>query len=150
MIKGCFFSALFLLVTLLSFATVTGQERRPADRPSVDDQRLSGKADSFGQVNKPGFAGGAGTTQETYDPFNVYPGIYNADRLYMKNPASTQWRGSVKPAFIKEVMCAEATRTLYLQGWWLGHINRDGSCGSVAEPLVWATGNFLNFAAGSN
>lgn len=106
-------------------ARPSSRQATPNDRPVLDETPVA--------------PGGS------YDAFTIYPGIYETDRLYVKNPDATHWRGSLKPAYIKEVTCAETAKLFYLKGWWLGHLNRDGSCGPTAEPLEWATGNLLNF-----
>ena len=82
-----------------------------------------------------------------YNPEVVYPGIYEAKRLYYKGHESDVWKGMLKPAFLKDVTCTDAKKALSISGSWNGHLNKNGSCGTKAEPTDWAVGNYLNFQA---
>lgn len=82
-----------------------------------------------------------------YNPEVAYPGVYEANRLYYKGHGSDLWKGMSKPAFLKDVTCTDAKRTLSISGSWNGHLNKNGSCGTKAEPTERAVGNYLNFQA---
>ena|SRR3990167_5192906 len=80
-----------------------------------------------------------------YNPEVAYPVVYEAKRLYYKGHGSDVWKGISKPAFLKDVTCTDAKKTLSISGSWNGHLNKNGSCGAKAEPTDWAIGNYLNF-----
>ena len=80
-----------------------------------------------------------------YNPDVAYPGIYESKRLYYKAPGSDLWKGMLKPAFLKDVTCTDAKRTLSISGLWKGALNKNGSCGIAEGPTEWAVGNYLNF-----
>ena len=93
---------------------------------------------------------GKGISEEDkilYNPEVAYPGIYEANRLYYKGHGSTLWKGMLKPAFLKDVTCTDAKRTLSISGLWKGYLNKNGSCGIAEGPTEWAIGNYLNFQA---
>lgn len=80
-----------------------------------------------------------------YNPDVAYPGIYEGKRLYYNAHGSDLWKGMLKPAFLKDVTCADAKRTLSISGLWRGALNKNGSCGIAEGPTEWAVGNYLNF-----
>lgn len=139
-----FFAAFTVFAAFILPSAVPAGQARPSANQPVPEGQPSGQRPADTD-SRPAVNDGPTAPSEAYDPFKIYPGIYETDRLYIKNPDATQWRSSLKPAFIKEVTCAETVKLFYLKGWWLGHLNRDGSCGATAEPLEWATGNLLNF-----
>lgn len=89
-------------------------------------------------------------TSDQYDPAVKYEGIYKSDQLYRRNPDSGGWVGSAHPSHLKQVGCSEAKNSLNEKGSWKGHLNKNGSCGTTAEPADWALGNLLNYEDGLN
>jgi len=89
-------------------------------------------------------------TGDQYDPAVKYEGIYKSVQLYRRNPDSGGWLGSAHPSHLKQVGCSEAKNSLNEKGSWKGQINKDGSCGTPAEPADWALGNLLNYEDGLN
>jgi hypothetical protein len=81
----------------------------------------------------------------SYNPSTTYPGIYKSDQLYRRNPDSGGWAGSARPSHLKQVSCSAAQESLSEKGSWKGQLNKNGSCGTKAEPAEWAVGNLLNY-----
>ena len=80
-----------------------------------------------------------------YNPDVIYPGIYETKRLYYNGHGSDSWKGISKPAFLEDVTCIDAKRTLSISGLWKGALNKNGSCGIAEGPTEWTAGNYLNF-----
>lgn len=96
-------------------------------------------------VSFPVFGEGGGTLVEKYDPAIMYPGPYTPEQLFYRNPTGTIWIPWSKADFSRKVTCSGALKRLRKGGVWKGHLNKDGSCGPVAEPSDWAVGNWLNY-----
>jgi hypothetical protein len=85
-----------------------------------------------------------------YNPTVTYPGIYLTDQLFRKNLGNGDWVGSSFVPHLSNVTCSKAKAQLSEHGLWKGNLNRDGSCGSNAEPTDWAMGNLLNYQSTLN
>lgn len=83
-----------------------------------------------------------------YNPAKTYAGPWGGRLLYYRNPRSTQWLRGLK-GDLSTVSCADAYNKLSRTGQWQGHLLAGGACGPVAEPSLWAVGNYLNFLSNS-
>lgn len=81
-----------------------------------------------------------------YNPAVTYPGVHAAAEILFKNRAtSTTWQSVPVLRRLQKVTCSDAVAHLQREGKWHGHLNSDGSCGSIAEPVEWILGNRLNY-----
>jgi hypothetical protein len=82
---------------------------------------------------------------DTYNPKIVYSGNHGGNILFMKNSKQAPWRRIPGLDRLRQVTCADALMHLQQEGTWQGHLNLDGSCGSLGEPSDWAMGNRINY-----
>lgn len=82
---------------------------------------------------------------EPYVPSIIYPGPYEPEQLFYRNPKGFIWLQWSESAFTKSVTCSGALRGLKLTGTWQGHLKPNGACGTPAEPSYWALGNWINY-----
>jgi hypothetical protein len=109
-------------------------------RHGVAGNGISGNAHGSSGEKRNAASGG-------YNPAIAYPGIYEKLRIYKRWPGSSFWRGTDKPAHLRDITCSDAISSLSASGVWKGNLNKDGSCGLPPEPPMWAVGNYLNFEA---
>lgn len=82
----------------------------------------------------------------SYIPSQVYNGPYPIDGVFYRNPGNTIWIRGIAGTFPKAVVCPDALRHLKQDGTWRGHLKPNGSCGPLAEPSIWAVGNWINYS----
>jgi len=81
-----------------------------------------------------------------YNPNIVYAGNFKADLLFCRYEGSDVWRRVNRLDRLRYVTCTDALQKLKQKGTWKGHLDvKDGSCGSLGEPLDWAMGNWINY-----
>jgi hypothetical protein len=95
-------------------------------------------------ADEPAGRGGATGSVGPYNPVQRYAGSYAPKALFFKNPGSIYWQ-RVADDFLKRVRCLNAMDHLRRDGFWKGHLKKDGSCGPLDEPSDWAIGNRLNY-----
>ncbi|MCI0528513.1 MAG: hypothetical protein L0Y56_13825 [Nitrospira sp.] len=130
--------AMVLLPGLVLAFDDHGSIRDTAIRHSVPSQILTVADSSKKSEESP-------SVDASYNPSATYPGIYKSDQLYRRNPDSGGWAGSARPSHLKQVGCPKAKESLTETGSWKGQLNKNGSCGTTAEPAEWAVGNLLNY-----
>lgn len=82
----------------------------------------------------------------SYVPGIDYKGEFIPSRLYYHNPRSAVWRRmSASDNYRDVVKCKAALVALEATGSWQGHLNQDGSCGSLDEPSYFALGSRINY-----
>ncbi|GLI38767.1 hypothetical protein KI811_02835 [Geobacter hydrogenophilus] len=82
---------------------------------------------------------------EPYVPSIIYPGPYEPEQLFYRNPKGFIWLRWSEAVFTKSVTCSGTIRSLKLTGIWQGHLKPNGACGTPAEPSYWALGNWINY-----
>lgn len=87
----------------------------------------------------------APAAQGPYDPAIIYPGPYEPDQLFYRNPKGTLWLQWSAKNFTKSVTCRDTLKSLKVTGVWQGHLKANGACGTPAEPSYWALGNWINY-----
>jgi hypothetical protein len=92
---------------------------------------------------------GAWAGTDSYNSAMTYQGKYTPDVLYIRNRNNPNWYRGLNGTYPKGVLCKDALNHFMSDGRWKGHLRRDGSCGSLAEPAEWSVGNRLNFDASS-
>ncbi|MDD2542045.1 MAG: hypothetical protein PHH28_13505 [Desulfuromonadaceae bacterium] len=81
-----------------------------------------------------------------YQANHLYKGKYISSVLYFRYSKAQPWmRMSNSDNYLEVVACRSALLKINAEGAWAGHINRDGTCGSVVEPTMFVLGNRLNF-----
>ncbi|CAG0941387.1 hypothetical protein ANRL1_00527 [Anaerolineae bacterium] len=83
--------------------------------------------------------------EEPYAPAIIYPGPYEPEQLFYRNPKGLDWQRWSPASFTKSVICRETLKSLKLTGVWQGHLKPNGACGTPAEPSYWALGNWINY-----
>ncbi|MDD2273470.1 MAG: hypothetical protein PHP95_05300 [Desulfuromonadaceae bacterium] len=80
-----------------------------------------------------------------YQANHMYKGKYISSVLYFRNSKTEPWmRMSNSDNYLDVVTCRSALLKIKTEGLWAGHFNRDGSCGTMAEPTTFVLGNRLN------
>lgn len=82
--------------------------------------------------------------EEPYIPSIIYPGPYEPEQLFYRNPKGLDWQQWSSASFTKSVICRGTLNSLKLTGVWQGHLKPNGACGTPAEPSYWALGNWIN------
>ena len=79
-----------------------------------------------------------------YNAVKQYEGPFKNKGLYYHPQGGMGWV-PIGRFFTGPVTCPEALESLGTTGYWKGHLERNGSCGSKAEPQDWVTGNRRNY-----
>lgn len=87
----------------------------------------------------------AAAPRQSYDPAVIYPGPYEPEQLFYRNPKGLVWLRWSEAGFTRSVKCRETLKGLKLTGTWQGHLKANGACGTPEEPSLWALGNWINF-----
>lgn len=106
---------------------------------------LSAQADS--SSSNTGAAVGMTVVQDNqYHANSIYKGDYIPEALYYRERKTQPWmHASATDNYLLTVKCSKALDRLTVDGRWQGNLNKDGSCGAVAEPTYFVLGNRLNY-----